>query len=192
MVFAYPSVPAFRFDRGGFTRILSRMPLLLLLIYAFWGWLLWHNRRNRAAFTVLGVLAAVYALLAHSGGDKIVALASGHGTEVLVATLFMYRAWSGSAILVPAERPVYAAVGLTMAWERFSFAFLAIVDPVAREAYLNRPDAENDFDRLNQLLGVPLDLFMLGILVGALLVPVVSFLVFRYRPWWRRVLARNA
>lgn len=190
MAFGYPSVPAFSFLRGGFTQGLGRMPLLLLLIYACWGWLLWRNRGSRRALIVLGGLAAGYALMAHSGLDMILNLVAGHAAELVVASVFLYRAWSGSAILVPAERPLYATVGFSMAWEQFKFAFLVLFNATVHDAYLAGREVDNDFVRLNQQLGVPLGLFMLGILLCAILVPIVSYQACRHRPKWSRWLRK--
>jgi len=186
LYFGYPSVPAFHVLEGGFTMTLVRMPLLLLAAYGAWAWLLWNNRHSRRATLVIGSLVVVYAMMAHAGVDKLVAYAAGHATQLLVAGVFLYRSWAGSAILVPAERPLYAALGFHMVGVQLSFATKILTDPTARQAYIYRENAVNDFVRLRDEAGLPLDLSMLLILLAALAVPILSFLAFRYQPAWRR------
>lgn len=184
LLFAYPSVPVFHFVEGGATVSFSRMPLLLLAAYGAWIHLLWRNRGYRPALVGLGGLFAGYVLLAHTGLDKLAALAAGHAAQLLVAGVFLYRAWARAAILAAMERPLYAALGFHMVGVQLAFAFSVLWDGAARNAYIHREDVVNDFVELQNQAGVPLDLSLAVILVCAMAVPALSFLAFRYQAWW--------
>ncbi len=184
LLFAYPSVPVFHFVEGGATVSFSRMPLLLLAVYGAWIHLLWRNRGHRLVLVGLGGLFAGYVLLAHTGLDKLVTLAAGHAAQLLVAGVFLYRAWARAAILAAMERPLYAALGFHMVGVQLAFAVSVLWDGTARNAYIHRENAVNDFMALQNQAGVPLDLSLAVILVCAMAVPVISFLAFRYRAWW--------
>jgi len=190
LFFAYPALPAFDFGEGGVTISFSRMWLMLLIIYGIWILQLWRNRHNRKALVVLGTLLGVYVVMAHTGIDKAVALCAGHATELLIAGVFLYRAWSASAILVPLERPLYAAVGFYMTGIQLAFAWEVLSDAEARSAYIHRENVVNDFIRLRDQLGLPLNLPLALVLIVAGSLPVLSFLAFRYQAWWQREFKR--
>lgn len=186
MAFGYPSVPAFHVQEGGVTLSFSRWPLLLLGGYAFWGWVLWWNRRHRLGLVVVGGVAGAYAALAHSGFDQAAVLAAGHSAQLLIAGVFLYRAWSGASILAASERPFYAAVGLHMVGAQLGFAARALFSSGYRRQYIEREEGINDFVRLSERLSVPLDLLFAGVLLGALAALGLSFLASWHQPRWRR------
>jgi hypothetical protein len=184
LLFAYPSVPVFHFVEGGATVSFSRMPLLLLAAYGAWIHMLWRNRGHRPALVGLGGLFAGYVFMAHTGLDKLAALAAGYAAQLLVAGVFLYRAWARAAILAAMERPLYAALGFHMVGVQLAFAFSVLWDGAARNAYIHREDVVNDFVELQNQAGVSLDLSLAVILVCAMAVPALSFLAFRYQAWW--------
>ena len=55
-----------------------------------------------------------YLLLALSGAQRFIITTMGHGAELIVASLFLYRALSGQSVLNRAERPLYATVALVI------------------------------------------------------------------------------
>jgi hypothetical protein len=186
MIFAYPALPAFQFEEGGITISFSRMLILLLIIYGLWIQQLWRNRHNRKALIVIGTLFGLYAIMAHTGIDQLLAISAGHATQLLIAGVFLYRAWSASAILVPLERPLYAAVGFHMTGVQLAFAWKVLLDNEARDAYVHRENGINDFIKLQDQIGLPLNLSLILVLLTALSVPVLGFLAFRYQAWWQR------
>ncbi len=190
LFFAYPALPAFHFEEGGVTISFARMWLLLLIIYAVWLQQLWRNRHNRKALMVLGGLLGLYAAMAHTGVDRLLAICAGHATQLLIAGVFLYRAWSASAILVRLERPLYAAVGFHMTGVQIGFAWQVLSNPAARDAYIHRENGVNDFILLQERIGLPLNPPLVLVLLTALSLPVLSFLAFRYQAIWQRDLKR--
>ncbi|MBI3828192.1 MAG: hypothetical protein HY291_01660 [Planctomycetes bacterium] len=110
--FARPSVPAFDLNfGGGVTMIQDPSPSLRWLILAAHLAAAAFFFRNRAALIFFGVLAGLYALLAFTHAHETVISFMGHGFELVIAGIFLYRGWSGSAVINPLERPLYSACG---------------------------------------------------------------------------------
>ena len=191
--FAYPAIPAFDFiSGGGITMSASqRWPFLLLCIYAAWTFLLWQFRRNRRSLTVLTAAMVLFAVAAHTSVHQALVLASGHGCQLIIGGVFLYRAWANSAITTGLERPLYAALGFNAIWDQLVFAYGLMSDSDTRERYLEgKAYVDNDLVRLSSLLDVPMNLPLAILIVCALLVLGASFLAFRYQPYWHALLAR--
>ena len=123
-VFGYPAIPAFNFQHGGgVTSIDDRQWPLMLLWLAGVGWLLWRYRAHRPAWPLLAIPAAVYIALAVTRVHEIVITFMGHGMELTIAGVFLYRALSGSAVKVAIERPLYAFLGLFLVFGEMRFAW---------------------------------------------------------------------
>jgi len=191
--FAYPAIPAFDFISGGgiTMRANERWLFLLLCIYAVWAFLLWHFRGNRLSLTVLAAALLLFAVLAHTSVHQALVLGSGHGCQLIIGGVFLYRAWANSAITSQRERPLYAGLGFNAIWDQLVFAYGLMSDSDARERYLEGKEyVDNDFVRLSSLLDVPMNLLLAILIVCALLVLGASFLAFRYQPYWHALLAR--
>ena len=135
-LFGYPAIPAFDFHYGGgFTSYENRKILLLLLIYGGWAFALYAYRRHRPALVAVAALLGLYSLFALTPLHEHLIGFMGHGTELIFAGIFLYRALSGSAVKVPAERPLYAFVGLFILASDVRFALGLIWSPVERQLY---------------------------------------------------------
>jgi len=111
-IFGYPAVPAFDFMHGGGVTVhQDRNALLLIGVYALFAVAAYHLRENRKAMGLVGALAAVHAFAAFTSLHEMVELAAGHGAELIVAGIFLYRAMSGEKIRAEAERYAYAFAG---------------------------------------------------------------------------------
>ena len=73
---------------------------------------------------------------------------------------------------------------------QLAFAWKVLMDNEARDAYIHRENAINDFIKLQDQIGLPLNLPLILVLLAALSVPVLSFLAFRYQAWWQREFKR--
>lgn len=182
--FGYPAVPAFDFVHGGGVAIhQDRNLLLLLAVWAGLGALAWSRRRNPPALKLFGGLAALHVLLVVTGADAWIGVAGGHLFELLFAGLFLYRAATGSAVKVPAERPLYAACGFFLLFQVLALAGRLVTDAAARADYRASKGGAlaMDLDRLAaELLGVPLALVAGLLLLAALATPLLTWL------WLRR------
>ena len=147
-------------------------------------------RRNAPALVAVLVLAGVHAAVALTEAREAVILFMGHGLELLIAGVFLYRAWTGRSILTPTERPLYAGLGLFIVFKDLAFAWGLLQQTAVRAQYVVRPDGHvNDFVRLARRLGGTLDGVAAFFLVCCLLPIPLSYLACRYRSQIGAVLA---
>jgi len=184
-VFGYASIPAFDFTYGGgITTIDHRSPWLLGFVYVLFVGILCAYRRNRTTLVCLVVALGVFALCAHTAAHKVLILFMGHGMELLLAGVFLYRALSGSAVVHGAERPLYAACGFFIVFSDMAFAHGLWSNSAHRAAYANAKGGGHmmDFSRIAMdYLGVKLPSVAFFFLVCCVVPLVVSVVVYRYQ-----------
>lgn len=184
-LFGYPSAPAFDFMYGGGLAIaLSRSSLLLVVWYTLLAVAIYRFRHNLGAVILLLVLAVVHAALAFTSGHEVLILFMGHGTELLIAGLFLYRAVSGRSIVHRIERPLYAAVGFFIVFKDLVFSYRLISSPTARMEYEQAKGGGHwmDFSRIaEEYLFVDLQAVALFFLLCCVLALPVAALVYRYQ-----------
>lgn len=187
MLFGYPSVPAFDLQQGGgLTLHQERSPFALVCVYLVALLPFYWLRRNRLGLAVWGGTVLLFALAAHTRLHEFVLLAAGHGFEVLIAGVFLYRAWANAAINTASERPLYAALGLFMIWHVIAFAWGALHDVDARFDYMQgKIDCDNDFVRIQSLTGISMDAWLWFLLACAVAAVALSYLAFRFQSTWR-------
>jgi len=158
-LFGYPSIPAFDFTYGGgVTTTQGRSAVLLGFVYVLFAALVaacWRDRRKLAASLAgLGLFAAC----AHTTAHKEIILFMGHGAELAVAGVFLYRAMSGSTVAHAAERPLYAMCGFFIVMSDVAFAYRLWTSPAGRAAYGAAKGGGHwmDFSLLSRHLGVGL------------------------------------
>ena len=193
-LFAYPSIPAFDFMYGGGVALTDeRMPALFLLIYGGLAYLFFLFRRNALALTVLGILTATYSACAFTEAHQVMILFMGHGAELFFAGLFLYRALSGSGIIVAVERPLYAFLGLFIEFLDLQFAIQLLYNYGYRVDYEEAKGGGHwmDFSRIaEEFLHVDLSVVAGFFLFCCILTPLCALLFFRYKPMIFRALAR--
>lgn len=199
-LFGYPSVPRFDFTYGGgVTTYQHRATLLLGVVYVLLIGLLPAYRRNRRMLAVLAVGLGVFVLCAHTASHKAIILFMGHGTELVIAAVFVYRALSGSAVVHALERPLYAMCGFFILFSDVAFAYGLWMSPRARMEYGRAKGGGHwmDFDRLaRDYLHVRLPTVAFFFLVCCVLAAVAAVLVHRYQErvfdFLARLVERNA
>lgn len=135
-LYGYPSVPAFDFVYGGgITSRAERVPWIAGAVQAALIGLAWLFRRNKPSLLLSGALAAAYAATAWTTLHEAVITAMGHGTELIIAGVFIHRAFSGRACHHPSERTTYAFVGFFVTFDNLRFAWLLITSPLHRAVY---------------------------------------------------------
>ena len=184
-LFGYPSLPAFDFRYGGGVTTLNHRSVLLLgFVYAILAGLIVAYWRNRATLLVLAVGLGLLAVCAHTDAHRVLILFMGHGMELLIAGVFLYRAVSGSAVVHRAERPLYGACGLFIVFSDAAFAYGLWSSSQARARYGGAKGGGHmmDFDRIAiDYLHVGLPTVAFVFLLCCVLPVVVGYLVFRYQ-----------
>ncbi len=139
LIFGYVSIPAFNFRYGGgiaLTDLDDRRVWLIALVVLFFLWLLWRWRRSLPALLLLGLVAGAYgALCASRLHHFALTTFMGHGAELLMAGVFLYRALSGRSVEAPLERPLYAFAGFFLNINAALFAFALLSDKIERIMY---------------------------------------------------------
>lgn len=194
--FGYPGLPAFDLRYGGgVTTYQARSLALLAVAYLLLGGALYLLRENPRGRLLAGVTLVTYAILAHTDGHHLVFLAAGHGGELVLGGVFLYRGLSGAAVTHDAERPLYVAIASYVVLRGIQLAWGLIHDPRVRARYENAKGGGHwmDFSRIAEKhLGVPLEWVAGAFLLACLAMPVVVWLVARsrddLRDWWSQTL----
>ena len=194
LIFGYFSVPAFDFVYGGGITIHTDQSLgSLVFVYLFFGWLLYFYRRNKLSLSLILIIFALYSLAAFTSAHQVVILFMGHGTELVFAGIFLYRALSGSSVVVSAERPLYAFLAFFIFYKDFRFAYDLMYSPVFRAEYAAAKGGGHwmDFSRIaREFFHVELSTVAGFFLFICVVTPVLTFLFFRYKPRLNKVFHR--
>jgi hypothetical protein len=178
-----PALPSFDLSYGGgVSYVFDRQPLLILIVYAALGLRAFRERGDRRALWVVLIAAGLYSIAVFTPLRGLLITAMGHGAELLVAGIFLYRALSGSAILERLERPLYAFLGLYIVLADVRFAYRLMSSREDRAAYGEAKGGGHwmDFSQIaDQSLHARLELVAALFLLACLLTPVAAFLVHR-------------
>jgi len=193
-LFGYPSLPAFDVVwGGGLTLHIDRSSLLIAAIYVMLGLLIYSYRKNTATVVFLLLVGALHAVLNFTKGHSVVILFMGHGTELAIAGLFIYRALSGRAILHSAERPLYALLGFFVVFFDLAFAFKLLSSHAQRIEYSQAKggDIEMDFVQIAaDYIHVGLKPIVTFFFICCVLTPILAYLAFRYEQYIHSVIVR--
>lgn len=138
---------------------------------------------------LLVTLIVVHAILSATFVHEVVILSMGHGTELIIAAVFFYRALSGAAVVHSVERPLYAAVSLFVVFTDLRFAYRLMTSTEARLEYEQAKGGGHwmDFSRIAEdYLHVDLTAIALFFFLAAMLPLVAGFFLFRYQDYIRR------
>jgi hypothetical protein len=186
-LFGYPSAPAFDvMYGGGVTLHLERSTTLAFLFYPVFAGLIYVYRKNTATVCVLLIAAAIHALINYTKIHYMLILFMGHGTELIIAGLFIYRALSGRSIVHSAERPLYALLGFFVVFFDLSFAYRLLGSASYRAVYgmAKGGEIEMDFIRIaTDYLHTGLTAVVWFFFICCLLTPLLAFLAFRYEQY---------
>jgi hypothetical protein len=193
-LFAYPSLPAFDLKYGGgVTMHMTRSTALLLLVYAGFFGLMFLYRKNPLTLGILIVLLILHGILSYGSGHDVLILFMGHGTELLIAAIFIYRALSSAAVVHDAERPLYGIIGFFIFFSDAAFGYRLYSSHFERHFYERAKGGGHwmDFSRIaEEYLHVPLESVAFFFLLCCLVTPVIGYLMFRYQEYLRGLITR--
>ncbi|MCP4214030.1 MAG: hypothetical protein GY765_05195 [bacterium] len=182
-LYGYPSIPAFDFAYGGgVTMHQDRKLFIVIIVYILLAALLYMYRGNRLTLGILIGGTALYSLTAFTSLHSMIILFMGHGTELIFGGICFYRALSGSAVVVAAERPLYAFLGFFIFFSDCGFAFRLMTSKMFRADYEAAKGGGHwmDFSRIaEEYLDVRLATVALFFLLLCLLMPVATYLFYR-------------
>jgi hypothetical protein len=183
-LFGYPSFPAFDVIWGGGVTIhTGRSTALWILIYVGFAGLFWVYRKNRATLAVLAALVILHAVSALTSIHSVLRLFMGHGTELVIAGLFIYRSLSGRAVIHEVERPLYGIIGFFIVFSDIGMAYKLLTSVYYREDYLSAKGGDIDMDFsviAHDYLHSDMTSVVIVFFICCLLCLLFSFLAFRY------------
>jgi hypothetical protein len=183
-LFGYPSFPAFDVIWGGGVTVhTERSALLRLLIYIGFAGLFWVYRKNRGTLIFLAILVPIYSVCAFTSIHSVLILFMGHGTELVIAGLFIYRSLSGRAIIHAVERPLYAIIGFFIVFADISMAYKLLTSFAYRQDYLGAKGGDLDMDFIviaRDYLHSDMSSVVIVFFACCLACLLISFLAFRY------------
>lgn len=183
-LFGYPAIPSFDFHYGGgFTSYETRKTILLGLVFTGWILALYAYRHHRPGLLAIGGLAGLYTLLALTPLHEHLIGFMGHGTELIFAGIFFYRALSGTAVKVGAERPLYAFLAFFIVASDARFALGLVRSPLERQLYAEAKGGGDwmDFSLLARGLGMELTAVAGLFFIVTLLALPLAWLACRHR-----------
>lgn len=182
-LFGCPALPSFDLTYGGgVSHRFTQQPLLVLLVYVAFAIAIVRSRKDRPALVVALVAVGLYSLAAFSPLRELLITAMGHGMELLIAGIFLFRALSGRQVLRGAERPLYAFLGLYILLADARFAYRLITSREHREAYGDAKGGGHwmDFSRIaDEQLHVRLESVAALFLFACALAPLAAYLIHR-------------
>ena len=184
-IFGSPALPSFDlFYGGGVSHTFARQPVLILLVYAAFAGLAYRLRDQRRVLVAILVVVGLYSGVVFSPLREILITAMGHGMELLLAGVFLYRALSGSHVLRSQERPLYAFLGLYIVLTDARLAIRLISSHEFREDYGQAKGGaySMDFSRIaEENVHVRVELVAALFLIACALTPLAAFLFHEYR-----------
>ena len=184
-LYGYPSVPAFDFVYGGgVTPYQSRKMIIVIVVYLLFASLFYLYRKKPFTLVFLLIIVGLYTVFALTSGHQVIILFMGHGFELLFAIVFLYRAFSGSSIIVPIERPLYAFLGFFIVFMDIRFAHRLMTSAAFRADYGAAKGGGHwmDFSRIaHEFFNVELTSAAAFFFVLCVLTPIAAFLIFRYK-----------
>ncbi len=162
---------------------------MLAFLGAGWAALAWSRRRNPLALGLVLGGAALWALLSFTLGSEIAVLGMGHGAELVLGGLFLWRALTGRSVVHQAERPLYFAIGIFVVLQAALLAGGILGGGETRAEYEAGKGGilDNDLVRIADLLGTRLDAIAFLLLAGCAATLPAAFLC-----WWRLDLLEKA
>ena len=158
--------------------------IIVIVVYLLFASLFYLYRKKPFTLVFLLIIMILYTVFAFTSGHQVIILFMGHGFELLFAIVFLYRAFSGSSIIVPIERPLYAFLGFFIVFIDIRFAHRLMTSAAFRADYGAAKGGGHwmDFSRIaHEFLDVQLTSVAAFFFVLCVLTPMAAFLIFRYK-----------
>ena len=155
----------------------GRSPGLTILIYVGFAALAYVLRHSASYLLAFAAWVVAYTLAAFTPVHEAIEVAMGHGSELIFAGIFLYRALDGRACRVPAERPLYAFCAIFILLSDVAFALGLLTSPSKVADYEDAKGGGHwmDFSRLaEEYLHVDLQAVAFFFLLACVLVPVAA------------------
>lgn len=162
------ALPAIRLDGHAVTLSLEQSPILagivwlLLVLGAVWFGIFKH----RPLLITMVILAVLYPFLAFTDRKEWLLTLAGHGGEMVIATIFLWRSLVPTFKVQEEERMLYAALGWYLWFQNLIMNWNLIYSQESRDWYAENGSfgVENDFIRIADTFGWSLP-FLSGVML---------------------------
>lgn len=182
LAFGMPAFPAISLRGHAASLHQDQIAVMVFGLWAGLAWLTWHLRHNRAAVWAPGIATVLYPVIAFTGAKEFLFLVAGHGGELAMATVCLWRALTGGFTHNPLERGLYSVLGWYLVGSNVWLTGSLATSPAAREWYAGSGSfgLTNDYIRLAEdVLGQGLPTVAAMMLLVSLLPVPLSFLIWR-------------
>ncbi|WDE98498.1 hypothetical protein PQO03_11660 [Lentisphaera profundi] len=123
-IYGYPSIPAFDFTYGGgVTMGMQRKIEITYVTYGILLYGLYYLRQNIIPLICNIVFLILFIFTSRNEWADIMRIYMGHGTELLIAAIFLYRGFSGSQTVNGIERSLYFSCAFFIFAQNIDFAY---------------------------------------------------------------------
>lgn len=180
------ALPALRLDGHAATVHLDQWPLLAFAVWAMLlvGAAFFGLAKHKSLFITLGILAVLYPFFAFTEAKEFLHLISGHGGELVIATIFFWRSMVPGKVLEE-ERTLYASLAWYLWFQNVFLTWNLVFSEASRDWYLENGSfgLENDLVRIADSFGWNLPLLAGLMLIFCLSVPPLGLL---WAHWTRK------
>ncbi len=193
--FGYPAIPSLDFIHGGgITRRAARSWLMLGALGIGVVYIYNRYRRNPLALRCLLVFLLIYGVMAFTRLHDDLIVAMGHGLELGMGCLFLFRAVTASNCRTQAEPPIYGFLGAGLWWGTVMYAQGLAFDAQVRARYVDPRGITPDWVILARhytdgSVATVAQVFLLGCVGMLALVVWASLHRERWQPWCDRILS---
>lgn len=176
--FGRPAIPTVNLlFGGGITLTFGQVWLLNALIYLGIGCLIYRLRRKPRLQGIAVLLTVIYTFCLLTPTNLMLAVAMGHGLELIAIAVCLYLSASGKLCRIPGDRAIYAMLGCFILFSSLEFYWKLLQDPDFREWYEGGIGGMIDNDLVilaTQYFHVDLSRVVGVFLVGCLLAPAIG------------------
>lgn len=148
--FGQAAVPAIRLDGHAAAIHKDQEMLFVVAIGAALGWVTWALRRHPRWMVAAGLVTLLYPLLALTRAREVLFLLAGHGGEIAIGAVFLWRARGDGFTGTLAERLMYATTGFFLLGRNVVLCHGLMTSHAARAHYAH----SGSFGLTNDLLRI--------------------------------------
>jgi len=177
----YFAIPAFDFTHGGGMTITNEKANMGIRLGVFLGFtfMAWKFHKYKLILIPIIIVAILLLLSIMTNKTELVLVYMGHGTVLLMGGIFLFRGLSNVAVHHFAERVIYFFLGFFSILEEYMFTKRVLSKSAFRQLYLEgKGGVLNDFDRIGDLLMMPMDRAIAFHSIFCIITPLISYFIY--------------
>jgi len=185
--FGRPAIPTVNLlYGGGITLTFGQVWFVNALIYVAIAYFIYHICPFPRLQRVVVLLTLIYTILLLTPINHALAVAMGHGMELIAIVVCLFLAISGYLCRIPGDRAIYAMLGFFLWFHDIEFSWRLLNDPDFREFYEGGIGGviDNDLTILAaEYFHGNLSALAQILLICCLLAPAIAAIAYIFQPW---------